>query len=301
MKQLFLVTGFLGAGKTTFLHVAMGVFAGRRVAVIVNEFGKRGVDGGLLAARGYNVTEIANGSVFCVCRMDMFIEALARAAKAPIDVLLVETSGLSNPTNIGDILAQTEKITGERFDFRGCVCLVDALNFEKVLATAVVVPDQVRQSSLVVINKCDLAGPEKIKQVEGLIRGLNPDCAIHRTSYADIPAGLLLELKPIPGRVLGGRQDLQSGSLTFRVLGRPGLESFRRTMDAIKHLVYRCKGCAVLAEGLYEIDGVMDEIAVAPAAGERPEGVVLLYRTAGHVRKALRQAAAENGVAIAEE
>jgi G3E family GTPase len=90
--------------------------------------------------------------------MEQFIEALAEAGKSPAEVLLVETSGLSNPTNIPDILAQTEKAAGVRFNYKGCICLIDALNFEKVYATAVVVPAQIKQASLKALTRAALYG-----------------------------------------------------------------------------------------------------------------------------------------------
>ena len=61
MQEMYLITGFLGAGKTTFLNRAIKLFPGKRVALIVNEFGKQGVDGALLSEKGYEVTEISNG------------------------------------------------------------------------------------------------------------------------------------------------------------------------------------------------------------------------------------------------
>ena len=178
---------------------------------------------------------------------------------------------------------------------------MDAVNFEKVYATAVVVPDQIRQASLVVINKCDLADEEKLQKIEGIIRGLNPDCAICRTVYADIPRELLMALKPKPNRIPGGKQDILTVALTLRVLNRPGLDAFRALMSGLKPLVYRCKGYVSLAEGAFFVDGVMDRISVSPIEEGHEPGVILLYRTSGQVRKEVRRLAAECGIEIAQE
>jgi len=270
MQEIYIITGFLGAGKTTFLNMAVTTFRDRRVALIVNEFGKQGIDGDLLSGKGYEVTEISNGSIFCVCRMDMFIDALIQAAQTSADLLLVETSGLSNPTNIDDILSQAETISGLRFDYKGCICLVDAVNFQKVYETAVVVPDQIKQSSLVVINKV----------------------------YAEIPRNLLLDLKPKPDKVLGGKQDLLTGSLCFKVMNKPSMETFRKLINKIKSIVYRCKGYVTLSEGSFFIDGVMDDISFSHIEEEHKTGIVLLYKTSGHVKKAVQVLAAENRIEI---
>jgi G3E family GTPase len=213
-------------------------------------------------------------------------------------VLLVETSGLSNPTNIDDILAQTKNVSGIGFDYRGCICLVDAVNFEKVYNTAGVVPDQIKQSSLAVINKTDLADEKKKKKIEGFIESLNPECEIRRAVYAEIPRNLFEELMPRPDRVLGGKQDLLTGSLCFKVTNKPGMETFRKLTDGIKSVVYRCKGYVSLSEGNFFIDGVMDNISFSRVEREHETGVVLLYKTSGRVKKTVQGLAAENRIEI---
>ena len=74
--ELYLITGFLGAGKTTFLKNFARQFAGRRLRLIINEFGRVGVDGTLLRELDAALDEISNGSIFCACRLDQFEAAL---------------------------------------------------------------------------------------------------------------------------------------------------------------------------------------------------------------------------------
>lgn len=78
--ELYLITGFLGAGKTTFLKNFARQFAGRRLRLIINEFGRAGVDGTLLRELDAALDEISNGSIFCACRLDQFEAALEQAA-----------------------------------------------------------------------------------------------------------------------------------------------------------------------------------------------------------------------------
>ena len=100
MSKLYLITGFLGAGKTTFLKNFIRLFEGKRMHIIVNEYGKEGIDGQLLKELGTVLDEINNGSIFCSCRLDKFEEVLQKALSAAPDVILIEASGLSNPTNV---------------------------------------------------------------------------------------------------------------------------------------------------------------------------------------------------------
>ena len=84
--ELYLITGFLGAGKTTFLKNFARQFAGRRLRLIINEFGRAGVDGTLLRELDAALDEISNGSIFCACRLDQFEAALEQAAAVGIEL-----------------------------------------------------------------------------------------------------------------------------------------------------------------------------------------------------------------------
>ena len=90
MTKLYLITGFLGAGKTTFLHQFVRLFPDRRTAIVVNEFGKQGVDGTLLEDLDIKMEEINNGSIFCACKIEQFEDALLRLQKENFDVIFVE-------------------------------------------------------------------------------------------------------------------------------------------------------------------------------------------------------------------
>ena len=98
MKSIYLVTGFLGAGKTTFVNGFLDEYKGR-VAVIVNEFGNEGIDGELIhKTEGTEIYEINSGSIFCSCKLMDFANALIELSKYDVDIVLVEASGLSDPS-----------------------------------------------------------------------------------------------------------------------------------------------------------------------------------------------------------
>ena len=77
MTEVYLITGFLGAGKTCFVKNMVKALPHETMDIIVNEFGREGIDGALLHKTGLQVKEIVNGSIFCTCRLDQFEEALA--------------------------------------------------------------------------------------------------------------------------------------------------------------------------------------------------------------------------------
>ena len=123
-------------------------FAGRRLRLIINEFGRAGVDGTLLRELDAALDEISNGSIFCACRLDQFEAALEQAAADAPDVVLVEASGLADPTNVRRVLAQFPAVS-----YQGSVCVADAARLEKVLLYCPGVPQAACVSSLVLLNK----------------------------------------------------------------------------------------------------------------------------------------------------
>ena len=184
MSKLYLVTGFLGAGKTTFLKNFIRSFENQRLHIIVNEYGKEGIDGKLLREVGTVLDEINNGSIFCSCRLDKFQEVLQKALESQPDVIIIEASGLSNPTNVRKIMGQKEKFPG--LEYMGSICLLDAKRFHKVYETATVVKKQISISDIILINKTDLATKEELQNIYVVIRDHRPDIPIFETTYGQI-------------------------------------------------------------------------------------------------------------------
>ena len=102
MSRLYLITGFLGAGKTTFLKQFMKQFSSERMHIIVNEFGKEGIDGELLSELGIALDEINNGSIFCSCRLDKFENVLQQVFQVS-DLLLLNKKDLVKTEEIEQI------------------------------------------------------------------------------------------------------------------------------------------------------------------------------------------------------
>lgn len=127
--KLYVLTGFLGAGKTTLLLHLLEHFADKKIGVIQNEFGRLGVDGPRLRQDGIEMVEINRGSIFCSCLKLSFVQALAELGKRDLDFLFVESSGLSDPSNIREILSAVAELGVNRLQFCGVICLIDAVNF----------------------------------------------------------------------------------------------------------------------------------------------------------------------------
>ncbi len=182
-----LITGFLGSGKTTFLNRLITLFPKHlKLMILMNEFGEIGLDGTLVEGEGFDILEISKGSIFCVCVKTDFIRSLNTIAQSiKPDVLIVESTGVANPSDLKKDLKLS--IFQNRFQMSEQICMIDADCFEDAYETFVSVEKQIASSTLFVINKKDLATPEKISRIKEIIKNHHPSPEFFETSYADIP------------------------------------------------------------------------------------------------------------------
>jgi G3E family GTPase len=181
------VTGFLGAGKTTFLNHLLRNQSGKKLAVIVNEFGEVSVDGQLVVHDGdEQIVEFNNGCLCCTMRGDL-IETLGRLREraGDLDGILIETTGLADPAPVASTFFVSDEVrNGIRLD--SFIGLVEAVNIEANLAESEEAQEQVAFSDIILINKVDLLTPERLAAVDRMIRHLNPMATIHHTSNGEI-------------------------------------------------------------------------------------------------------------------
>jgi G3E family GTPase len=194
---LTLLTGFLGAGKTTLVNRVLNGGIGGPVGVLVNDFGALDIDRALITGESEGVLSLENGCICCSLRDDLVasVTRLLQRADAPRRILL-EASGVADPAPIaGTFLAPAFR---HRLRLDGVVCVVDA---EQALADPELVPLQLRQvgcSDLVVLNKCDLAGPARVDALAARIRAEFAGARIFATTQCEIPAEVLFSAAP-PG------------------------------------------------------------------------------------------------------
>ncbi len=264
MSRLYLITGFLGAGKTTFLRHFLPLFSGKSLRLIVNEFGREGIDGTLLSDLRAVLREISGGSVFCACRMDRFEEALAQSRE---DVILVEASGLSDPTGVRRLFAGETRFPHIRY--QGAVCLVDAVRFPKIYATARSALRQLAASDVVLLNKTDLASPEQLAQTRELIRGQRPDIPVLETAFGRLPPGFAEILEKSQGGDRGNpllTEDLSVKSMTVRLNDRISAYELQMFLRMFAENTFRIKGFVRTRDrGTVLADCVGTTIQITPA------------------------------------
>lgn len=184
--KLYFITGFLGAGKTTFLNLLLKQFEGEKIGIVMNEFGSESVDGDRVSEEGRKVMEINNGAIFCSCLKGTFVEALGDMGKFSLDHVFVESSGIGDPSNTKTILELISKKYGDLYDYKGTIALVDSTNFLELVQVLPAVERQVKYSDYMVLNKIDLVDDDRIQKIISKISGVNSATVIHQTSYCEL-------------------------------------------------------------------------------------------------------------------
>jgi cobalamin biosynthesis protein CobW len=243
-----IVTGFLGAGKTSLLRHLLAHAEGRRIALVINEFGELGVDRELLigcgieSCREEDVVELANGCICCTVAED-FLPALEKLIEreAPPEHIMIETSGLALPKPLVQAFAWPE--VKARVTVDGVIAVIDAAaaaegRFEATTPALLhdnpldeVFGDQLSCADLVLINKSDLAGEEALARVRAEIAArLRPGVRQIATAHGAVPPDLLLGLSA------AAEEDLASRPSQHDLAGEhdhDDFESFVVTLDRI--------------------------------------------------------------------
>ena len=293
-KKLFVLTGFLGAGKTSFLQHVLEAFSDKKLAVIQNEFGKIGIDGSILQKQGIPIKEINRGSIFCSCLQLSFVEALAELAKSDAESLFVESSGLADPSNIMDILESVKLLTGDVYDFQGVICLIDGLHFPKQVKDTETVDRQLKHCDVAIINKIDLISEEQYKNVFSLVRKVNPHCQVLSCAHGQANLSFMKEA------FLQGDWAFSEESLntvdnkpkTISLLCSENVEKgrFQQFLQAVLPECYRIKGFFLLDRSWTQVDVVEELIDYKPCSEKEISELVFLSKVGPKVIRSIDEA-----------
>lgn len=191
---LTVIGGYLGAGKTTLLNRLLGDSGGRRLAVLVNDFGAINIDAGLVGSRSGETIGLTNGCVCCSMGGELLFElAGLRDRDDPPEHVVIEASGVGDPAAI----AMYGDVPGFRRD--GIIVVVDASTVSEHGPESQVglqVADQLRAAHLIVLNKSDLASPDVLRASRDHLRGMARFAKVFETSFADVPTPFLLGARP---------------------------------------------------------------------------------------------------------
>ena len=281
--KLYLLTGFLGSGKTTFLTNVLNDLAGSKVAVIMNEFGKVGIDGSIIKKEGMELVEINRGSIFCSCLQLNFVSALTEIADKKMEYVFVESSGLADPSNIGEFLEAVEIVKGKVYDYSGAICLVDGVNFLEQVEDIETVERQLEFCHLVIISKVDLIDDHKLREIKSKIREINHKADIVESINGKIDYNFLesdlIEKQWLESESTTNTPENKPKTLTLTYDGDLTKEELSRFLDRIKKDSYRIKGFFKLEDGWNQVDVVNKLIDYKPTdKGENVSQLVIISK-----------------------
>ncbi len=194
LTPVTILTGFLGAGKTTLMNRILTGQHGQRIAVIENEFGEVGIDHELVIKAEEEIFEMNNGCICCTVRGDL-IRILGKLMKRRdrFDHILIETTGLADPGPVVQTFFVDDDIK-EKLSVNAVVTIVDAKHILEHLDDSDEAKEQIAFADLILLNKCDLVGPSELDRLEARIKGMNSMARFHRTTDADIDVAKILEV-----------------------------------------------------------------------------------------------------------
>lgn len=263
--KLYVLTGFLGSGKTTILLKLIESLKGKKVGIIQNEFGKLGIDGTILRNDDIQMVEINKGSIFCSCLKLSFVQALAEMSKHKFEYMFVESSGIGDPSNVEEILEAAKAISEEQYDFKGVVCLVDSVNFFDQLDDLEAVYRQLKHCHLAVLTKVDLVNSSTINKLKEKIREINPSCRIDISSNGNLDLKFLnedlMQYKWVEGEETTNSVETKPKTLFMNFDGMVEKEKLDLFLREIEADVYRVKGFFNLSDsGWNQIDLVGKQV-----------------------------------------
>ena len=186
MIKVDVVSGFLGAGKTTFIKkLVEEAFKGEKIVLIENEFGEVGIDGGFLKDAGIEITEMNSGCICCTLVGDFDRNLKDVVDRFSPDRIIIEPSGVGK---LSDVAASIQNVAQEKpLEINALVAVVNAVKAKRMMKNfGEFFNNQIEFANTVVLSRTQEMAPEKVEEAAALIREKNPDAAILTTPWDDL-------------------------------------------------------------------------------------------------------------------
>jgi G3E family GTPase len=241
------IGGYLGSGKTTLLNQMLRQSAGRRIAVLVNDFGDIGIDGDLIAAADGDTITLTNGCVCCMIGSDLMTALWSIRDRAePPDHVIIEASGIADPAPI------SHHALTPGFDLDGVVVLLDAETVRRRERHPVVgrtIRRQLAAADVLVLNKIDVVSAAQLDELDEWLARSAPGVPVLHARDGDVPVSMLVDFshdETPAAELLHHERDYDTVSVTLQQpVGRAVLERF---LDELPAGVMRVKGIVQLVE-----------------------------------------------------
>jgi G3E family GTPase len=288
------LTGFLGAGKTTLLNHILACAEGRRIAVLVNDFGAINIDARLIVSVDDDRIALSNGCICCTIRDDLVGALLKLLAETPSpEHVIIEASGISEPIGIAETLFQPELEPFIAIDAMIAIC--DVANYATLdFDNSEMVLRQVAVADIVLLNKVDLATSTAIEAARADMALAAPHARLIETEHARLPMVLLFG--PRTAQVRLSTQQLthhhhddhsaRFESWTWTNAQPLQLDAFMRFVKELPTSIYRAKGILRLAdaphqESVFQLVGKRSEISKGAPWSDSPANAIVFIGSRG--------------------
>lgn len=186
------ISGFLGAGKTTLVNHLLSQNREYRIGVVVNEFGEVGIDGQLIVSEQEALIEINNGCVCCTVRADLVasVKEMLELAGHRLDRLIIETSGLADPAPVLQTFLADPDLRS-RVELESVITVVDALHLNGQLSDEIV-REQIAFADTLILNKTDLVSQQALANIGNQVRLVNRTASVLHTAHSRVPVDALV-------------------------------------------------------------------------------------------------------------
>jgi G3E family GTPase len=275
-----LVTGFLGAGKTTFLKFITRRHIQRRLIYLVNEFSPRDIDGAIVSESNPDVVSVPGGSIFCKCLVTEFMAQLqaipARYGKP--EGLIIEASGMANPSVMASMLEETG--LASQYRLARIISVVDPGSFHKLRQTLPNIIAQIQSADLALINKSDLYAEHDIQATRDALQEINSDIEILPCSHGEADINLFTanaDKSVIPGAGLAACRDPLYDTVTLTPATAITPELLQVRLAEVEADIYRLKGYLGAEENSTYVDYSKSGFTATPAGDQHKPVIVLIH------------------------
>lgn len=271
------IGGYLGSGKTSLVNHLLRRAAGRRLAVLVNEFGELAIDGDLIEAESERLISIAGGCVCCSFGDDLAGAMRDLAAMRPRpDHLLIESSGVAIP---GAVASTVSLLDGFRPD--GIVVVADAVAVRADAGDDYLgdtIARQLADAEIVVANKTDMLPASALPSLMEWLSAAAPGAVLIPAERGRVAPGAVMGALPEPGEGSpSDHSDLLFESAVIEPAAGIDVEALARALATGPHGVIRAKGCAIGADGKpWLLHTVGERWEASRAEGKRATGIVCI-------------------------
>lgn len=255
MKKIpvIILAGFLGSGKTTTLNHILRSSNGKKIGVIVNDFGEINIDSLLVSRQTDNTMELSGGCICCQMNDGGLDEILATFShpNSKIDAIVIEASGIAEPIDLRKLILYS---SNKSINMNGVVYIVDAKNIIDNLKNHPKINNHIAAADIIVLNKIDLVDKNDLALIKSTINKINPNSIIIQTTEGRLNPGLLFDIdvntsKPEQLSLAVGTENSKHDhlhdnfdSISFSSKKPLSPKKFNYFIETLPSSVYRLKG-----------------------------------------------------------